>query len=262
MPSARTDDGVRLSYRIQGAGPLTLLFMHGWAGSGAYFDEVVGELDLNTIRVITMDLRGHGESDKPVSGGGLDRIAQDVWTVADAAGANRLVIAGFSMSGKFAQYVASCQPARVAGLVLIAGFPASEIPFSPDLARDWVARAGSRERFRELLAPFVSEPVDAMVFDRFLADAAKVPAAVLDETLQVCVGTSFVDRAKLLQMPTLVVGGRHDPIFTPEAVAYLAQTLPCARGVCLDCNHEIPMERPRDLAHVIEAFVAGLGVGC
>jgi pimeloyl-ACP methyl ester carboxylesterase len=262
MPTVLADDGVELSYRVQGSGPTTLLFMHGWAGSGCYFDEVIGELDLNALQVVTMDLRGHGESDQAVTPYGLDRIAADVWTVADALNATKPVIVGFSMSGKFAQYVAVGRPSRVSGLVLVAGLPASELPFPQDVARDWVSRAGDREGFRDLLGPFISGPVDAAVFDRFLDNAVKVPAVVLECTLQACISTSFADRLESLQMPTLVVGGRHDPIFTPEAVAHVARNLPCARGICLGCNHEIPMERPHELAHVIEAFVAGLGVGC
>ena len=66
MPTLLADDGVTLSYRVQGRGPTTLLFMHGWAGSGSYFDEVVAELDLNALQVVTMDFRGHGDSDKAV----------------------------------------------------------------------------------------------------------------------------------------------------------------------------------------------------
>jgi pimeloyl-ACP methyl ester carboxylesterase len=62
--------------------------------------------------------------------------------------------------------------------------------------------------------------------------------------------------------PEAVVGGRRDPLVSPEVVAHLARTLPSARGICLECNHEIPMERPRELAHLVEAFVCGLGVGC
>lgn len=262
MPTACADDGVTLRYRVQGNGATTLLFMHGWAGSGAYFDEVVGELDLNALKVVTMDFRGHGDSDNAAAPYDLDRIAADAWAVADDIAATPLVLVGFSMSGKFAQYVAACRPHRVSGLVLVAGFPASEIPFPQDIVRDWVSRAGDRDRIRELIAPFISEPVDPVVLDRFLDNAVKVPAAVLECTLQTCLRTSFADRVELLRMPTLIVGGARDPLFPPEAVAQLARSLPCARGICLACNHEIPMERPHELAHAIETFVSGLGVGC
>jgi pimeloyl-ACP methyl ester carboxylesterase len=104
-----------------------------------------------------------------------------------------------------------------------------------------------------VLSPFISEPVEATVLDRFLDNAVTVPAPVLECTLQTCVSTSFADRVESLQMPILVVGGRRDPVFPPEAVAQLAQTLPCARGISLPCSPEVPMERPRELAHLIES---------
>lgn len=262
MATVPADDGITLSYRVHGSGPTTIMYLHGWAGSGAHFDEVIGELDLNAIRVVTMDFRGHGDSEKAVQPYDLDRIAEDVWHVADAAGATNLVLVGFSMSGKFAQYVALRQPERVSGLVLVAGFPASEMAFPQDVARDWVSRAGDRARLRELILPFISEPVDAAVLDRYVDHATSVPAAALDCTLQACIRTTFADRIRLLTMPTLIVGGKRDAYFDAGAVARLARSLPCARGVCLECNHEVPMERPHELAHLLEAFVAGLGVGC
>jgi len=262
MPTLLTDDGVTLSYQVHGSGPATVLYMHGWAGSGAQFEEAIGALDLNALRVVTMDFRGHGQSDKSVRPYDLDRIANDVWAVADAVGVTNVVLVGYSMSGKFAQYVAVRRPHRVSGLVLVGGFPASEMSFPEEAVRDWVGRAGDRERLRQLLIPFISEPVDAAVFDRYIDDAAKVPAAVLECTLQTCIRTSFVDRVESLTMPTLIIGGKRDAYFPPEAVAQLARSLPCARGICLECNHEIEIERPDDLAHLIEAFVCGLGVGC
>ena len=262
MASVLTDDRVTISYQVQGSGPTTILYMHGWAGSGAQFDEALAELDLNALRVITMDFRGHGESDKAVNPYGLDRIADDVWAVADAVGAEEIILVGFSMSGKFAQYVALAQPERVAGLVLLAGFSAAEMAFPQDVVRDWVSRAGDRDRLRELITPFISEPVEAVVLNRYIEHAMRVPATVLECTLQTCIRSSFVDRVESLTMPTLVVGGKRDAYFPPEAVAQLARSLPSARGICLDCNHEIEMERPRELARLIEAFVCGLGAGC
>src|SRR5215207_6163116 len=102
MNTVRTSDNIQLAYNVYGDGPLNLLFMHGWAGSGAYFDELLQQLDLRGLRAITYDLRGHGASDKPVIGYDLDSYARDALAVADAANAPRFVAVGFSMSAKFA----------------------------------------------------------------------------------------------------------------------------------------------------------------
>ena len=66
MKFAQTNDGIKIAYATRGEGPLTLLFLHGWSGSGAYFDETFKYLDLTGLRAVTFDLRGHGDSDQPM----------------------------------------------------------------------------------------------------------------------------------------------------------------------------------------------------
>ena len=115
--AARTDDGTAIAYRTRGTGPTDVFFMHGWGGSGAYFDEMLKYVDLSGLRVTTVDLRGHGASDKPQGTYSLDRLAHDMLSVADAVGAQRFVVVGYSMSAKFAQYLSCVAPDRVRGQV-------------------------------------------------------------------------------------------------------------------------------------------------
>ena len=259
MPTARTEDGVSISYKVHGNGQRYLLFMHGWAGSGAYFDETVKHLDLTGLRAVTIDLRGHGGSDKAETGYTLDRIARDVLAVADHVGAAQMVVVGFSMSGKFAQYIPLLAPDRVIGQVLVTPCPASKLPFPRETQRDWVSRVGNREKLREVTAMFVTQPVPPEVLDRWAADAEKVPRVALDETLNLVAQESFVDRLESVHIPTLVVGGVHDPIMTPAALREsVVAPLARARLALLDCNHEVPIEKPLELAGLIEAFLVGL----
>jgi len=77
--------------------------------------------------------------------------------------------------------------------------------------------------------------------------------------MSACIATSFADRVPDVSTPTLVVCGAHDPIFTPDGPrTTMVDAIPGARLALLDCSHEIPLERPRELAAVIEAFLAGL----
>jgi 3-oxoadipate enol-lactonase len=179
--------------------------------------------------------------------------------VADAIGARQVVLVGFSMSAKFAHYLTCVAPERIRGQVLIAGCPMGEIPFPAETHADWISRAGSRERLIELTRWFVTQPVEADVLERWADDAVRVPRAVLDESLRTCLGTSFVDRLSATPPPTLVVGGLHDPIFTPDTLREaVVAAIPRARLALVDCNHEIPIERPREMAGLLEAFLAGL----
>ena len=256
--AARAEDGTAIAYRTQGTGPAEVLFMHGWAGSGAYFDEMLKYVDLSGVRVCTVDLRGHGASDKPEGSYSLDRLAHDALAVADAIGARRFVVVGYSMSAKFAQYLTCVAPDRVLGQVLVAGCPSGEIPLPAETVADWISRAGDRERLIELERWFITQPVEADVLERWADDAVKVPRAVLNESLSTCLSTSFVDRLSDTPPPTLIVGGLHDPIMPPDTLRAVVATIPGARLALLDTNHDIPVERPRELAGLLEAFLAGL----
>ena len=260
MPTVRADDGTSIAYRISGDGPRNVLFMHGWGGSGAYWDELLRRLDLTGLRVITVDLRGHGDSDKPDTGFTLERFSDDMFAVADHAMADKIVIVGFSMSGKFAQHLAVARPERMLGQILVAGCPAAAVALPSEVQRDWVSRAGDWRRMREITTMFVTEPVEPEIFDRWADDAVKVPRVALDETLNMLTQVSFADQLTALRVPTLVVGGLHDPIFSPDALRDgVVSHYPGARLVVVNCNHEIPIEKPKELAAVVEAFLAGLG---
>jgi non-heme chloroperoxidase len=259
MPTVRTDDGLNISYRVVGTGPCNLLFMHGWAGSGAYFDETLKYLDLTGLRTITFDLRGHGDSDKPGTGYSDERFARDAFAVADEIGANEIVVIGFSMSGRFAQYLSVVAPDRIRGQVLVTGCPTSPIPFPEDMRRDWVARAGNAELLKQITARYTSKPVAAAVLDRIGEEAAKARQVALDETLRICINESFVEKLAAPDLPTLIIGGIDDPIFSPDALRYaVAAPFPKARIALLDSNHEVPIEQPREFAALIQAFLAGL----
>ncbi len=72
-------------------------------------------------RVIALDLRGRGESDKPAEGYGFAYHARDVLSFADALGFETFTLIGHSFGATAAVYIASIQPNRVRSLVLIDG---------------------------------------------------------------------------------------------------------------------------------------------
>jgi pimeloyl-ACP methyl ester carboxylesterase len=254
-----TDDGVAISYATAGEGPPDLLFMHGWAGSGRYFDATIAHLP--GMRAVTYDLRGHRESTPGADGFTLERIAADALAVADAAGLDRFVVAGFSMSAKFCQYVSLLAPDRVVGQILIAGCPAGEVPLPPEVLDDWLSREGDPVRLIEVAAAYMTRPVEPELTERFGRDAAIIRRSALAGTLDAVTGTSFTDRLASISAPTLVIGGSGDPMFAPDMLRdAVVAPLPEARLELIDCGHEIPIEAPRELAGLIEGFVAGLAL--
>ena len=97
--SLRHADGTRLAYDVTGSGPAILLLHGGGQTRRSWHDLGYVKRLATEFTVVTMDLRGHGESGKPedTRAYAIDRLIEDVLAVADAAQAPRFAIWGFSV---------------------------------------------------------------------------------------------------------------------------------------------------------------------
>jgi pimeloyl-ACP methyl ester carboxylesterase len=116
-------DGTKIAYDVSGSGP-TVILLHGggldrrsWH-TGGYVARLAKE-----FRVVTIDMRGNGESDKPVdvSRYAFERLNEDITAVADAIKADRFAIWGFSYGANVGRYFAS-RSDRVTAMVYV-GIP-------------------------------------------------------------------------------------------------------------------------------------------
>jgi pimeloyl-ACP methyl ester carboxylesterase len=118
-PESRLVDIGDLSLRVTmhpGTGP-DVLFVHGIASSGSEFDTVLGHVK-DVMRPITVDLRGHGESDKPASGYHYRDYANDLDRLLDALGIEHPIIFGHSLGGILTLWWAIHHPNRAQALML------------------------------------------------------------------------------------------------------------------------------------------------
>lgn len=100
---------------------LPILLVHGLASASRIWDLVAPEL-ARSRRVIALDQRGHGLSDKPDDGYDFATIVSDDLRVADALGlGTRFHLAGHSWGGNVAVEFAAAHPDRVASLSLVDG---------------------------------------------------------------------------------------------------------------------------------------------
>jgi pimeloyl-ACP methyl ester carboxylesterase len=93
--SVTTSDGVRLNVLEAGSGR-PLVMVPGWSQTAAQFRRQIEGLS-DRYRVIALDMRGHGDSDKPAHGYKIQRLAKDVWDVLRALDLKDVAILGHSM---------------------------------------------------------------------------------------------------------------------------------------------------------------------
>jgi len=211
---------------------------------------------LSTVRAITIDLRGHGDSGRPDVELTWDLLASDVFAVADDAGASSFVAVGHSMGGKLAQYLPLIDPALIEALVLVASPSAGTLPV-PDFVRAWVDLAGDGDALvADSVERFLRAPIAEGVRQRLARDAAKIPRIYLERTLELVGTTSFIERLGVLHIPTLVVSTDDDAVHTTERD--ILASFPRAHVETMTSGAEIPLEQPFHFARVLEKFLSDL----
>jgi pimeloyl-ACP methyl ester carboxylesterase len=251
--------GIATGYTEDGDpdGRPALLLLHAWAESRYSFARLVPLLP-PWLRTIAVDLRGHGDGDKPPTGYGLASLAADVVAAMDALDLPSAVLVGSSSGGYVAQQVAGDAPRRVAGLVLagaprdLRGHPsfADEIAALTDpVDRDWARRfVTGLTRAQSLPGWYVEHRV---------ADALRLPAATWRATFEgLCASEPPTERGPIA-VPALVVSGEDDELLDLGQTAALVADLPGARWLRYpDTGHCVLWEQPARLAADITDFLA------
>jgi len=252
--------GVSVPYVSAGpaaAAPVVLL--HAWGESRRSFDRLLPLLP-RTIHAVAMDLRGHGDADKPAAGYSLAEVAADVAAFMDAAGVPSAVLLGSSSGGYVAQQVAVTSPHRVTGLVLV-GSPRSlqgRPPFADEIDQltDPVDAAWVRKtltwfpRFRQ---------VPQWYIDGRVQDGVRMPSHVWREALAGLVSARPPTDVATITAPTLIVWGARDELLTSEHQQSLAAAIPASRLIVYeDTGHLVLWEQPERVASDLTAFVASL----
>ena len=117
MPYANRN-GVRLFYTDDGAGDPPLLFVHGWCCDSTHWRRQLPAFRRDH-RVVTVDLRGHGNSSKPEQDYTMDGFCQDLEWLIGKLGLRRAVVVGHSMGGVIALRLAGRRKRALSGVVIV-----------------------------------------------------------------------------------------------------------------------------------------------
>src|SRR4051794_37429814 len=150
LSGAVVRDGIASAYDVYGEGqPTTVLLLPTWAITHAAHWKLQVPVLARRYRVITMDGRGTGRSDRPTDPSAYDdaEYVADALAVLDETGTDRAVVAGMSMGGLYVAAFAAAHPDRTLGAVFIAPtirqlrppMPERDFPFEEelDLAEGW-----------------------------------------------------------------------------------------------------------------------------
>jgi pimeloyl-ACP methyl ester carboxylesterase len=215
---ATATDGTRIAYDVSGTGPL-LALLHGLASTRASWHEA-GVVDAlaSEWTVAAIDLRGHGESDKPrmPEAYAIETVLGDVAAVIAACGAARASVWGFSYGGSIAAHALRADWAE---RVVIAGSA-----FGRHTGAEWLERGLAQTR--TVIAAIQADRLDELgLTPEQLAFIARNSPYVANAILQAMATWPDVQPADA-RHPALLLTGTRD-VGPVEAVR--AQTADCER---------------------------------
>lgn len=260
-----------------------VLLLHGLA-SNAHIWDAVAPLLVGGGRVVAVDQRGHGMSDKSATDYGFRAVGSDVVGLMDVLGWERALVVGHSWGGNVALHAGVEHPGRTAAVVLVDGgfldlrgegmsWEKVEVELAPpDLtsltmdelmqqARSWSAESGW------------SEATEATIRGTFrVAEDGRIRPQLARENHMQILRAMWEQRPgdlySRVEAPALLIPAyretrgqwREYQERKRAEVAKALQLMPRARLLEMnDTIHDVPLQRPRELAGAIESMLADAG---
>jgi pimeloyl-ACP methyl ester carboxylesterase len=246
-------NGIEIDYEASGTGPAVLLThgygatRHMWDGQHAAFGD--------RWRVISWDMRGHGETDSPADPAQYSAAL----TVADMralllhCGIEHAVIGGLSLGGFVSLAFALAHPDMVRALVICDSGPGY---------RNAEARAAWNQRAHERAAGLEARGLEALsrrsaetrqAHHRSAQGLAHAARGMLAQE-----GSHVIDGLGSIRVPTLIIVGDQDQPFLAPC-EYMAKKIPGARlEVIAGAGHSTNLDQPEAFNRVLSSFLAGL----
>jgi pimeloyl-ACP methyl ester carboxylesterase len=246
--------GIRLAYERAGDGDPALVFVHGWCCDRSYFAPQV-EFFAARNATLSLDLCGHGSSDRPAPDPGvysIEAFAADVLVLSRAAGFVRPIIVGHSLGGLVALACARSESVRAVVLV------------NPALLLDEASKRFAEEArpliegdtdgsWRKAFAERIIRPTDTAYRTQILRTAAETPAPFAAAAWDAIARYDGEAALAQIRVPALaVVSGANA---ARHLLAYPAVTL----GVTVGAGHFNQLEVPVQVNATIARFVAETG---
>ena len=256
-------DEVEIAYNDVGSGGAVVL-LHGYPFNRTLWADQV-EVLRKSHRVITPDLRGHGDS--AVGPASMKRLASDVAAILDSLGIERATIGGLSMGGYVTLAFLRQFPERVNGLIL------ADTRAQADTEENKRIRA---EQVKTLQSQGMKPIVDAML-PKLLhpetvskrPDIVKRLRDMMHQTKPEGAAAALEgmaareDQMELLssiKVPTLIVVGKEDPLTPLEDSQKMHERIGGSRLVVIEnASHVSNLERPEEFNTALTSFVSEVG---
>lgn len=258
-------NGTNIYYEVHGnTSAPALIFLHG-LGSSAQDWEKQLEAFTPDYHVVLIDMRGHGQSDKPRSTYSISGFASDVIAVMDHLNIPQAHIVGLSMGGMIAFQLAVDHPTRLTSMVIVNSAPAVVPRTFKDRMGVWmrflIVRVMGMQKMGETLAPRLFPDAD-LEFERqsFIQRWAQNDQSAYLNAMNAIVGWSVEERIGSISIPTLILTAAQDytPVASKEEYIAKMKAAPVSLKVIDNAHHALSVERPAAFNAAVKEFLASV----
>jgi pimeloyl-ACP methyl ester carboxylesterase len=247
-------NGTKLAYEDRGEGKPAFVFVHGWTCNRSFFAPQAAHFS-RSHRVVSLDLRGHGESDKPQGAYPIATYADDIAYLIDQLDLGKVVAVGHSMGGITVLQLAAAYPTRVAGIVMVDPAP---FVFPPELkaAVDGIVSAietGNQQPRRDFIANALFLPTsDRKLVEEVLAVMMAAPSHVAAAAMKGILAFDGPAVATKCNVPALHLAAT-PPLNPPHL---MSQWMPkVVNGWTVGAGHFNQLEAAEQVTAMIEGFL-------
>lgn len=216
-------------------GKHTIFFIHGFPLNHKMWEYIIEYLSEIGYHCISMDLRGYGQSDRPIDGYDYDTMAEDVKSVIDTLKLKDITLVGYSMGGAIAiKYVSKYTAQNVSNLCLLSAAAPSFIE-----TKEWDYGMKQDKLESLIMQTYVSRPdlitiIKSLFFYQFITpemgqwfDNLALDSAgwATGKSLLALSEERLFEDIKNINIPTLILYGLHDKFCPKEAAIYLKDNI-------------------------------------
>ena len=213
------------------------------------------------FRLVALDIRGYGRSDKPETAFTLADMADDVLAVCAEERISRAIFMGVSVGSGISLLIALDRPELAAAAILVGGSSKGGANIADRVAGYMSAdlRGYQRGHIRELVAPgFCDTPVGRWVLDLFSDHTQTLSGRCIAQIFRAREACDMRGRLAAMKAPVLVINGAHDVSLARGTET--AAMIPGATHVVLpDTGHACCIEDPAAFDGAVTAFLTAKG---
>ncbi len=177
--TVKSQDGIPLSYTVQGKDTPAIVFVHCWCCDRSYWKDQIPYF-AKKHTVVAIDLAGHGDSGLGRADWTIESFAADVATVVEALDLKKVILVGHSMGGPVSLEAARLMSDRVIGVIGVDTFQDFGETYTEEQQKQWLA--AFQANFSTVTDGFVrsmfAAGADTALVARIAADMASSPPEV------------------------------------------------------------------------------------